>query len=112
MYPFSWVIGAKDAEISLEFLIGSFCLSVGLRMVGSGESYVIVEKASKLFCEGGGELRATVRDEGVMKTEMFEYKVKKQLGDSCSVNGLLARCKNYPLHKAMVDHDHDRIKAR
>ena len=46
-----------------------------------------------------------------MKTEVFEYKVKKQLGDSCGVNGFLARCKNYPLHKAMVDHDHDRIKA-
>ena len=47
-----------------------------------------------------------------MKTEMFEYEVKKQLGDSCSVNGLLARCKNYPLSKAMVDHDHDRIKSQ
>ena len=47
-----------------------------------------------------------------MKTKVFEYEVKKQLGNSCSVNGLLARCKNYPLCKAMVDHDHDRIKAR
>ena len=47
-----------------------------------------------------------------MKTEAFEYKVKKQLSNSCSVNSLLARCKNYPLCKAMVDHDHDRIKAR
>ena len=47
-----------------------------------------------------------------MKTEAFEYKVKKQLSNSCSINGLLARCKNYPLSKAMVDHDHDRIKSR
>ena len=47
-----------------------------------------------------------------MKTKAFEYKVEKQLGDSCSVNGLQARCKNYPLCKAMVDHDHDRIKSR
>ena len=47
-----------------------------------------------------------------MKTEAFEYEVKKQLGNSCSINGLLARCKNYPLSKAMVDHDHDRIKSR
>ena len=46
-----------------------------------------------------------------MKTKVFEYKVKKQLGNPSSVNSLLARCKNYPLHKAMVDHDHDRIKA-
>ena len=47
-----------------------------------------------------------------MKTEAFEYEVKKQLSNSCSVNGLLARCKNYPLSKAMVDHDHDRVKSR
>ena len=47
-----------------------------------------------------------------MKTKTFEYEVNKQLGNSCGINGLLARCKNYPLHKAMVDHDHDRIKAR
>ena len=45
-----------------------------------------------------------------MKTEAFEYEVKKQLGNPCSINGFLARCENYPLCKAMVDHDHDRIK--
>ena len=44
LHPFSRVIGAKDAEIGLEFLIGSFSLPVGLRMVGSGESYVIIEE--------------------------------------------------------------------
>ena len=44
LYPFSWVVGAEDAEISLEFLISSLGLSVGLRMVCSGESYVIVEE--------------------------------------------------------------------
>ena len=47
-----------------------------------------------------------------MKTEAFEYEIKKQLGNSCSVNSFLARCKDYPLSKAMVDHDHDRIKSR
>ena len=47
-----------------------------------------------------------------MKTKVFEYKVKKELGNSCSIDGLLARCENYPLCKAMVDHDHDRIKTR
>ena len=46
-----------------------------------------------------------------MKTEAFEYEVKKQLGNSCSINSFLARCENYPLCKAMVDHDHDRIKS-
>ena len=112
LHPFSWVIGAEDAEISLEFLIGSFSLSVGLRVVGGGKSYVVVEETCKFPCEGRSELRTMIRDEGVVKTEVFEYEVKKQLGNPCSVNGLLTRCKNYPLSKAMVDHDHDRIKSR
>ena len=45
LHPFSRVVGAEDAEISLEFLIGSLSLSVGLRVVCSGESYVIIEEA-------------------------------------------------------------------
>ena len=110
LHPFSRVVGAKDAEISLEFLIGSFSLSVGLRVVGSGESYVVVKETCKLSCESRSELRTTIRDEGVVKAEAFEYEIKKQLGNSSGVNGLLARCENYPLSKTMVDHDHDRIK--
>ena len=42
--PFSRVIGAEYAEIGFEFLIGSFHLSVSLRVVGSGEPYVVVEE--------------------------------------------------------------------
>ena len=45
LHPFSQIIGTEDAEIGFKFLIGSFSLSVGLRMVGSGESYVVVEKS-------------------------------------------------------------------
>ena len=44
LHPFSRVISAEDAEVGLEFLIGSFSLSVGLGMIGSGESYVLVEE--------------------------------------------------------------------
>ena len=44
LHPFGWVIGAKDAEIDFKLLIGSFSLSIGLGMVGSGESYVIIEE--------------------------------------------------------------------
>ena len=44
LHPFSRVIGAEDAEISLEFLIGSLSLSVGLRVIGGGESYIVVEE--------------------------------------------------------------------
>ena len=44
LHPFSQVIGAEDAEISLEFLIGSLSLSIRLRVVGGGESYIVVEE--------------------------------------------------------------------
>ena len=44
LHPFSWVIGAEDAKISLEFLIGSLSLSVGLWVVGGGESNVVIEE--------------------------------------------------------------------
>ena len=46
LYPFGWVVGTEDVEIGFKFLIGSFCLSISLRMIGSGESYIILEKAS------------------------------------------------------------------
>ena len=60
LHPFSRVVGAEDVEISLEFLVGSLSLSVGLRMVCGGESYVIVEEACQFSCEGRSELRATI----------------------------------------------------
>ena len=44
LHPFSQVIGAEDAEIGLEFLIGSFSLPVSLGVVGSGELYVVIEE--------------------------------------------------------------------
>ena len=77
LHPFRRVIGAKDAEISLEFLIGSFSLSIGLWVVGGGESYVVVEEACKFSCECRSELWTTIRDEGVVKTETFEHKVEE-----------------------------------
>ena len=66
MHQFSWVVGAKDAEISFELLIGSLGLSIGLRMVGSGEVNIIFEKTSEFLSEGRSELRALVRDESVV----------------------------------------------
>ena len=66
LYPFSQVVGAKDAEISFELLIGLLGLSIGLRMVGSGEANIILEETSKFLSKGRSELRALVRDESVM----------------------------------------------
>ena len=36
---------------------------------------------------------------------------QKELGNSDSINVFCAGAINYPLHKAMVYHDHDRIKT-
>ena len=44
LHPFSRIVGAEDVEISLEFLISSLSLSIGLRVVGGGELYVVVEE--------------------------------------------------------------------
>ena len=52
LYPFSQVVGAKDAEISFKLLIGSLSLSIGLGMVGSGEANIIFEDVSKFLSEG------------------------------------------------------------
>ena len=77
LYPFGWVIGAEDVEIGLKFLIGLFCLSIGLWVIGSGKSYIIFEEASKLSCKGRCKLRSPIQDDSVMKTKVFEYKLKK-----------------------------------
>ena len=66
LYPFSWVVGAKDAEISFEFLIGLLSLSICLRMVCCGEVNIILEETSKFLSEDRGELRASVGDESIM----------------------------------------------
>ena len=46
-----------------------------------------------------------------MEAETFEHIFKEKLGDSSSINGFGARNKDYPLRKAMVDHNQDRIKT-
>ena len=111
MHPGLRVVGTEDAEIGFEFLIDSFGLSIGLRVVGGGEFDVIFQKMGKFSCECRGELGTTIRDNGVMKAKAFEYVVKKELSDSGCINGFAARSKNYPLYKAMVDHDQDRIES-
>ena len=40
---FLGVVGTEDLEISLNFLAGSFGLSISLRVIGSGEADIIVE---------------------------------------------------------------------
>ena len=41
LYPFGWVVGTKDVEICFKLLIGSLGLTIGLRMISSGEVNII-----------------------------------------------------------------------
>ena len=45
------VVGTEDAAIGFKFLIGSFSLSVGLRVVGGGEFDVIFQEMGKFSCK-------------------------------------------------------------
>ena len=66
LYPFGWVVGTENVKICFKFLIGSLGLSIGLRMIGSREVNIILEEMSEFLSKGGGELRASVRDESIM----------------------------------------------
>ena len=66
LYPFGWVVGTEDAEICLQLLIGLLSLTIGLRVIGSGEANIILEETSKFFGKSGSELRASVGDESIM----------------------------------------------
>ena len=66
LYPFGWVVGTKDAKICFKFLIGLLGLTIHLRVISSGEAYIVLEETSKFFGKGRSELRATVRDESVV----------------------------------------------
>ena len=46
-YPGVWVFAARDAEIGFEFLVHSFCLTIGLGVIGSREGIGVLEKMSK-----------------------------------------------------------------
>ena len=41
--PFPRVVGAEDVKICFNLLIGSFCLSICLRVICGGEFDIVVE---------------------------------------------------------------------
>ena len=45
IHPFPRVVGAEYAKVCFDLLIGSFCLSICLRVIGSGEFDIIVEES-------------------------------------------------------------------
>ena len=54
------VISTEDTKVHFYFLIGTFRLSVGLRMVGSGELDIILEESSQFLSEGRGKLGSSI----------------------------------------------------
>ena len=64
--PQGQIIGTKDPKIYFKFLIGLFSLSIGLRVVYCGESYVVFEEVSKFPSKGRGKLGTTIRDDCVV----------------------------------------------
>ena len=51
----------------------------------------------KFSCEGRGELGSFVRDNSVVKAELQEDVLKKDLGNVHCGGGFVARAENYPL---------------
>ena len=103
--PFPRIMGTEDPKIGFNFLIGSFGLPISLGVVSRGEVDIVFKNTGEFASEGRGKLWASVRDDGVIQAKVFEYVVEKELGNSIRVDRLATRGKNYPLRKAMVDHD-------
>ena len=85
--PFPRVVGTEDAEVCFNFLIGSFCLSIRLRVIRGGEFDIVVEELCQFSGKGGCELWASVGYQRVMEAEAFEYMVKKVFGHSSCIYG-------------------------
>ena len=83
--PFPQVVGAKDMEISFDFLVGWFSLSISLWVICGGEFDIIVEESSQFSCKRKGELWAFVGYQGVMKAKAFEYMVEEISGHSSCI---------------------------
>ena len=103
--PFPRITGTEDPKIGFNFLIGLFGLPISLGVVSRGEADIIFKNTGEFASKGRGKLWAPVGDDGVIQAKAFEYIVKKELGNSICVDRLATRGKNYPLRKAMVDHD-------
>ena len=85
--PFPRVVSAEDAEVCFNLLIGSFCLSIRLRVIRGGEFDIVVEESCQFSGKGGCELWASVGYQRVMEAEVFEYMVKKMFGHSGRIYG-------------------------
>ena len=92
-------------------MVDTFGFSIGLRVIGGGKGEIIIENPSKFSSKCGGELWASVRYDLVIESVVKEDFVEKKGGDSFSSDDFLSGAENYPLSKAVVYHDQERIKT-
>ena len=109
--PGTRVGSAEDLKVRFNLLVDMFCFTVGLGVIGGGEGEVIVEELSELFDEGRSELWTTIRDDFVVEPKTEVYFVEEKGSYPFGSDGFLDRAENYPLRKAMVDHNQQRIEA-
>ena len=110
--PGTRVGSAEDLKVCFNLLVDTFSLAIQLEVVGGGEGEVIVEEFAEFFGKGRGKLWTTIGDDFVVESKTEVYFVKEKGGYLFSSDGFLCGVENYPLHKAMVDHDQQRVKTR
>ena len=104
--PFPQVVDTEDVRICFNLLIGPLSLSIHLEVICSGEFDVVLKELCQFSSKGRHKLWTSIRYQGVMESKSFEHTVKEKFGHSSCVYGFCTRNENYPLCKAMVNHDH------
>ncbi|KDQ27433.1 hypothetical protein PLEOSDRAFT_1020942, partial [Pleurotus ostreatus PC15] len=108
--PVVLTLSDKDPEIGLEFLVGPFCLSVGLRVVRSGGSQLDSEHPVDFSGELCDELWTPVGHNGPRKSmqlpDVLQVQVRGSKGRHCGVSRNEVGTFAY-----RVDHIHDSVKS-
>ena len=110
--PGTWIGSTEDLKVCLNLLVDTFCFTIRLGVIGSREGEVVIQEFPKLLSEGKGKLWATIRDDLVVEPELEVYLMEKEGSYPLSGDGFLCGAENYPLHKAMVNHNQQRVKTR
>jgi hypothetical protein len=102
---------AVDLKVGFQFLIKMFGPSISLRVISGGGCDGVVKKLSKGTRELWYELGVSIQDDLIIKSKLLVDMFEKKFGYPFWRDCLQARNNNYPLTKAMVYHDHDRVKT-
>jgi hypothetical protein len=100
-----------DLEIHFQFLVEVLSLSIGLRVISSRWCNGVIKELSKGLREFGNELEAMIRDDLIIESKSSINVFEEKFGHSFRGDCFQAWSNNYPLHKAMVYHDHDRVET-